>query len=578
MAEQGEKLGTLATALAQGERLLGRDAALAETQAREILKVVPDNPDAVRLLAAALRTQGNIEAARDAIEPVAINHRTHPRLQFEMAMVLAEQGDDDAAIKALRRAVRHDRNMADAWLALADRLRLKGDAKGSDEAYAEQIRASTRDPQLLTAAAALCENKLAIAERLLRAHLKEQPTDVAAIRMLAETGSRLGQYADAEKLLARCIELAPGFAPARHNYAVVLHRQGKFGDALVETELLLADEPNDPNYRALQAALLGRIGDFTRAISAYEILLARYPNQARGWLSFGHALRAVGRQAESVDAYRRSIALVPSFGEAYWSLANLKTFRFEPSEIAAMRTQLAHSDLAAEDRLHLNFALAKALEDQGDFSESFENYAKANAIRRRATGYNPDLVAENVARAKALFTRSFMAAHNDVGSDAPDPIFIVGLPRSGSTPVEQILSSHSAIEGTMELSDIIAMAQRLGGRQKRAERSAYPDVLAEIPREEFAALGNEYIERTRIQRHTSRAYFIDKMPNNFMHVGFIHLILPRSEDHRRQASSACLLASRSFSSSTSARGQELHLQPRGHRPVLCRLCRPDGAL
>src|SRR5215471_9211216 len=359
--------------------------------------------------------------------------------------------------------------------------------------------------------------------------------------MLAETGSRLGQYADAAALLERCLELAPGFTAARHNYATVLHRQGRFGEALVQTEMLLGIDAENASYRALHAALLGRVGDFAPAIKSYEELLKRHPNQPKIWLSYGHALRAVGKQAESVAAYRRSIDQMPSFGEAYWGLANLKTFRFDDSEVAAIRAQLARSDLSLNDRMHLNFALGTALEDEGAYGESFESYAKGNAIRRRHTEYEAAKTSENVARTKALFTPAFVCSRTEWGCGAPDPIFIVGLPRSGSTLIEQILSSHSAIEGTMELPDIMALAQRLGGKHKKAERSAYPEVLATLSRDETAALGLEYLNRTRIQRRMGRRFFIDKMPNNFMHAGFIHLILPNAKiiDARRHPLSCC---------------------------------------
>jgi predicted Zn-dependent protease len=537
-----EKVGSLATALAHANRLLATAPAKAEAQAREILKVVPDNTQAIRLLSVSLRLQGRAEAALEALKPALARFPGNALLQFERGLVLAELRATDPAIACLRNAVRLDGKFADAWLALADLLRIAGDRSGADAAYAEHIRASVKDPQLLTAAAALCENRLAVAERLLRAHLKERPTDVAAIRMLAETGSRLSQYADAAVLLERCLELAPGFTAARHNYATILHRQGRFGEALEQTEMLLGIEAENASYRALHAALLGRVGDFAPAIRSYEELLRRHPNQPKIWLSYGHALRAVGRQADSIGAYRRSISLMPSFGEAYWSLANLKTFRFETSELTTMRAQLARSDLALDDRMHLNFALGKALEDEGAFAESFENYDKGNAIRRRHTEYDPAKTSENVARTKALFTAEFLQARAGWGCISPDPIFIVGLPRSGSTLVEQILSSHSSIEGTMELSDIMSLAQRLGGKHKKDERSAYPETLATLARDEMAALGREYLDRTRIQRHLGRPFFIDKMPNNFMHVGFIHLILPNAKiiDARRHPLSCCL--------------------------------------
>lgn len=472
-SEAIEATGPLETALRHAQRLLRASPPAAAEQAREILRIVPEHPATLGLLATALR--------------------------------------------------------------------LMDDTAGADAAVARQIRASVRDPRLREAATALCDNRLAPAETLLRAHLKANPTDVAAIRMLAEVGARLGRYGDAEALLARCLALAPGFGAARHNYAVVLHRQSKSAEALAEVESLLAAEPGNPNYRNLHAAVLARLGDYERAIAVYTEVLAAYPHQPKGWMSYGHALKTVGRQADSIAAYRRSLELQPGFGEAWWSLANLKTFRFAPEDIAAMRAQLARDDLGAEDRFHFQFALGKALEDAGDAAGAFAAYAAGNALRRAGIDYDAEENAAHVRRSKTLFTPDFFAAREGGGDPAPDPIFIVGLPRSGSTLVEQILASHSAVEGTQELPDIGAIATRLGGRRARDQASRYPEILAELGADERRALGAEYLERTRIQRKIGRPLFIDKMPNNFAHVGLIRLILPNAKiiDARRHPLGCC---------------------------------------
>jgi tetratricopeptide (TPR) repeat protein len=356
--------------------------------------------------------------------------------------------------------------------------------------------------------------------------------------------ARLGRLTDAENLLARCLELAPDFTAARHNYAVVLHRQAKSADALREVERLLGGDPRNPGYRSLQAAALARLGEYERSIATYAGLLADYPGQPKLWMSQGHALKTAGRQPESIDAYRRSIMLEPSLGEAYWSLANLKTYRFAPAEIEAMRTQLARSDLGAEDRLHFHFALGKAMEDTGDHAAAFANYAEGNRLRRATLAYDADETTALVRRAQALFTPDFFASRRGSGANAPDPIFVVGLPRSGSTLVEQILASHPAVEGTMELPDLLGLVRELSGRTRRSQPSKYPDALAELEPEALRALGERYLAQTRIQRKTDRPFFIDKMPNNWAHVGLIHLILPNARivDTRRHPLSCCFSA------------------------------------
>ncbi|MEO5706407.1 MAG: sulfotransferase [Alteraurantiacibacter sp.] len=429
---------------------------------------------------------------------------------------------------------------AAGWRALGDAWTALSEGGKADAAYARSIRASTQDPELLAAADALVVGELAVAEPILRQRLKRSPTDVAAIRMLAELASRLGRYGDAEKLLRRALELAPSFRPARHNLALVLHRQGRSPEALIEIETLQADDPANGGLANLKAAALGRIGDYGDAIALYEDVLQRQPGQPKVWMSYAHALKTVGRQHDAVDAYRRAIALQPGMGEVWWSLANLKRVAFTPEDRAAMRNALA-GELSVEDRFHLEFALGKAEEDAGDFPASFAHYARGNALRREQVRHDPAELDDHVARAAELFTPRFYAARADWGCAAPDPIFVLGMPRAGSTLIEQVLASHPGIEGTMELPDIPHLVSRLAGRKLRCEPSLYPEVLAKLSAAEVAALGEEYLERTRVQRKTAAPLFIDKMPNNWLHVGLIRLILPNAKiiDARRHPLACC---------------------------------------
>ena len=500
-------LGTTRFALANGARLLVSDAAAAAEQANEILKVVPDNAQALTLL----------------------------------GLALGRQGRGDAAIEALRRAVHLDPVQPDAWRALGDHYSALEMREAADNAFAQQIRYSTHDPKLMTPALALSENRIPDAENLLREHLRHYPTDVAAIRMLAEVAARIGRIADSETLLARCLELAPGFTIARQNYAMMLHRANKPEAAMRETQTLLADDPTNPGLRNLKAAILGRIGEFEKSIAQYKAVLADYPQQPRIWMSLGHALKTAGQNAASIDAYRRCIELTPRFGEVWWSLANLKTYRFSSEDIATMRAQLERTDLTNDDRFHFDFALGKALEDAGEYEESFVAYARGNALRRKLVRHNAEDNEAHVTRSKKLFTPEFFAARQGVGSPAPDPIFVVGLPRAGSTLIEQILATHSQVEGTQELPDVTMIARIIGRRTTRAEGSAYPRALEKFSADELRAFGEQYLAQTRIQRKTARPFFIDKMPNNFAHVGLIHLMLPNAKivDARRHPLGCC---------------------------------------
>jgi tetratricopeptide (TPR) repeat protein len=390
----------------------------------------------------------------------------------------------------------------------------------------------------MQAAAALCDDRLAVAERLLREHLKRNQTDVAALRMLAELGTRLGRYGEAEAMLAHCLDLAPSFTGARHNYAIVLYRQQKSAGAIPHIEALLAQSPRDPGYRNLMAAALGLVGEYDRAIATYEDVLGEYPDQPKIWLAYGHALRTAGRRADAVIAYQRAIAMAPRLGEAYWSLANLKTERFAPAEETAIADALASVDLDVDDRLHLHFALGKALEDRSDFAGSFKHYSTGAALRRRESPYDPDQTTEDTRRSQSLFSRHFFASRADGGATSPAPIFIVGLPRSGSTLVEQILSSHSAVEGTMELPDLPRIARTVGRNGDYFER------LAVLTPDERTTLGEEFLSAARIHRKLGRPFFIDKMPNNCRHAGLIQLILPNARiiDARRHPMAACFSA------------------------------------
>jgi tetratricopeptide (TPR) repeat protein len=428
---------------------------------------------------------------------------------------------------------------ADAYRLLGAALRRTGEDEAAERAELDAIEASIHDPALMRAAEALLDNDLPAAEDVLRPRLHDKPTDVAAIRMMAELAGRIGRLQDAEHLLRRALELAPGFAPARANLATVLYKQNRPAEAI---EMLAPLEGRDEDAsQSLKAAALGRIGAYQEAIALYEAVLQRFPGQAKVWMSYGHLLKTVGRQGDSVAAYRKALGLQPGLGEVWWSLANLKTVRFDADDVTAMETSLAAPDLSEDDRLHLHFALGKALEDQEKAEPAFGHYAEGNRLRRARLHYDPDEIADHVRRSIAFFTPDLFAAREGQGCAAADPIFVLGMPRAGSTLIEQILASHPEVEGTMELPDISDLAKRLGGRKARDELSDYPECLADLDAEALAGLGAGYLESTRIQRKTDRPRFIDKMPNNWLHVGLIRLILPSAKiiDARRHPLACC---------------------------------------
>lgn len=379
---------------------------------------------------------------------------------------------------------------------------------------------------------ALNENRLDVAERLLKPHLKEDPFDAAAIRMLAELAARIGRWRDAENLLRRAVELAPGWTAAKANLALVLGRMGRPSEALALFDDIFEAEPDEVGHWNLKAATLGRLGDFEEAIRLYQGVLERNPNLPRVWLSYGHMLKTVGRQADGIAAYRRAIALEPTLGDAWWSLANLKTVKFDEADLATMEEALQAPDLSDEDRFHLDFALGKAMHDAARAEDAFAHYGKANVLRLKSQPYRPEEITKAVDRCIGAFTADAFATRHG-GCEARDPIFIVGMPRAGSTLIEQILSSHSQVEGTSELPDIPFLSRKPG---------PYPKGILEASVDERRALGAEYLKRAGVQRRTDRPLFIDKLPNNWLYAPFIHLILPNAKiiDARRHPLGCCL--------------------------------------
>jgi len=530
----------ISTALKHATRLLNQDPRLAEQQAAEILKVHSHNEPAMRILAAALRRQGKPRKSLAVLEPLAARNSDSPSFLFEYGQSLGAVGQGDKAIAALRKSVRLDPKQASAWRALGDLLAVSGDEAGSRAAYERHYALSVRHPELVEAIDHVREGRLGKAERLTKDFLMQHPADVSALRILADIALKLDQLKDAQHLLERCLQLAPDFHLARHSYAVALLRQQKLGEAYAEVSKLLAREPNNPGFLILKGAVLVRRGDHEEALAIYEKILKNYPNQAGAQMSYGHTLKSVGRLDESIAAYRKCIELSPSIGEAYWSLANLKTFRFSDADIELMRSQVTSEGGDADDQAHIAFALGKALEDRKEYDESFRFYKRGNAIRRIKHRHNPRINVFDTARQIKALDAAFFAARAGQGCPAPDPIFIVGLPRSGSTLLEQILASHSLVDGTAELTDIITISRKLGQKSKENPASKYPEILRELSADTFRELGESYLETTRIQRG-DKPYFIDKLPNNFQHIGLIHLILPHAKiiDARRHPMACC---------------------------------------
>jgi predicted Zn-dependent protease len=525
-------------ALIRVASLLENDPAAAERAAQELVTRHPGHSAAALLLAEARRRSGDTRAAGTALSKLAAAQPGSAAVHLALGRALLAQGRLTEAFTALTRALELEPDLADAWRELSSLHAARAEWRDCDAAYARFAALTNQDSLFGEAAAAIAQDRLDHAEKLLRGELIRHPTDVVLLRLLAQVAVKREDFAEAERLFNECLRLAPGFSRARFDLAEMLHTQQKAEPMLPLLERLLGLDPGNLAYRALRAAAFSLLGQSERALGILADLVVEFPDNQLVWMYYGHALRSAGRTGEAIDAYRRSAELGPQFGEVWFSLANLKTLRFTPADVTTMQAQLARDDLADEDRWHFEFALANALEQTGDFSGSFEHYVRGNALRRAAVAYDPERNSLLVERTRALFTREFFAARAGAGCPSREPIFIVGLPRAGSTLLEQILASHSQVEGTRELPDISAFARELGAWDPAP---VYPASIARLSHAELAALGERYLEQTRSHRLLGRPCFIDKMGNNFLDIGLIHLILPEARiiDARRAPLACC---------------------------------------
>ncbi len=528
--------------LMRAAALLDQDPEAAGREAAGILEEHPGHVAATLLLATARRSSGkNPDDAATAFAALADAQPQSALLQLELGRTQLAQGKETLALVSLRRAVDLEPRLAEAWRELSILYAARGDTAACDAAYARYFELAMPEQHLAEAANALHNGRYATADALLLQRLTQFPDDVEAMRLRANVKAELEEYVEAERLLDECLRRAPGYSVARHDLARILHSQQKAAPMVPLLERLLVLEPRNLHYRSLLSSALSILGHNERAGQVIAELIVEFPDNELVWLSHGHQQRIIGRRPEAIAAYRRSIALRPGFGEAWFSLANMKTFRFTSEDVAAMEAQLTRSDLPDDQRLQFEFALGKALEDAKDYAASFDHYARGNALRRASVLYDDGAATRLAARTEALFTPQFLADRHGSGSPARDPIFILGLPRAGSTLLEQILASHSQVEGTRELPDIPGFALELGIKDTAEKPATYPQSIARLSPAELLALGDRYLAQTRHHRLLGRPYFIDKMPNNFLHVGLIHLLLPNARiiDARRSPLGCC---------------------------------------
>jgi tetratricopeptide (TPR) repeat protein len=534
--------GTLAldARLLRAAGLLDSDPAAAAREAAEILNEHPGHATALLLLGTARRSSGNPEAA-ETLAALAAAQPDYAPVQLELGKTFASQGRDADALASLRRAVELEPNLAEAWRELASLYAKLGDPLACDLAYVKFMLLASPEQHVAEAEFALANHRLEAAESLARIQLAKDSRDAAALRVLAAIAAEREDYVEADRLFAKCLQIAPGYSRARLDLVRTLLLQQKPERMLPLLERLLQSEPENPLYRSLQAAAFGLLGQNARSLEIFEDLINEFPRNEELRIAYGNALRAGGLSVQAIAAYRTGIELRANYGEAYFCLANLKTFRFSDADIGAMRVQADGPGAADEDRLHLEFALGKALEDVREFAQSFQHYARGNALRRRTVSYDAAANSRFVASLQKMYNAEFFMRRRGAGCEAPDPIFIVGMPRSGSTLIEQILAGHSQVEGTRELPDIQGVALEMGISEMHAQSRQFGDSVQKLTHDDLKALGERYLDQTRPNRLRATPYFIDKTPSNCFHVGLIQLILPNARiiDARRAPLACC---------------------------------------
>ena len=517
-----------------------RRFAEAVTATEALLATVPENRDVLYLRAQAQRLRGDIPAAIRTLAALEQLHPRFSRLYQERGHCYVALRQAPEAIDAFLRAVRMNPSLPTSWSMLEGLYRMAGQAGNAAAAAAHVATLGKLPPEVVTASVLFSDGELAEAEQIVRDFLLKNGHHVEAMRLLARIGMEHDVLDDAQLLLEGVLVLEPDYHAARFDYAQVLCRRHLYPQAQEQAEKLLATDRSNRDYRTLHAMTCIGLGQHERAIELYRQLLPGALQPAELHLSIAHSLKTLGQREPAIAEYHAAAAAREGFGDAWWSLANLKTYRFADAELEQMRAAEGATTTGAIDRYHLCFALGKALEDRGEYASSFECYARGNALKRAASRYRPEVIEQNTRLQISVCTRELFARHERSGERASDPIFIVGLPRSGSTLLEQILASHSQVEGTHELADITRMVVELQGREWQLTNPRYPAVLAQMTADDFQRLGKKYLEDTRSYR-SGKTHFIDKMPNNFRHIGLIHLMLPNAKiiDARREPMACC---------------------------------------
>lgn len=510
------------------------------TELGGVLATAPEHVDALYMKAVCERYMGDTQAAFETLQAIKVLTPDFGRALQEEGHLYRATGQNHKALAAYGLACRANPALVASWQAQAELLQAAGKDAEARQAAAQAARLSALPRELQAVTNFIYEDKILKAEKLCRAFLRANPKHVEGMRLLADIGVRFGALDEAEFLLESALAFDAGNIQARLDYIAVLRKRQKFDKALKEAKALHDSDPENPVFLSHYAIESLQTGDYDTALELFDRILRKLPADAATLTSKGHALKTVGEQDAAIEAYRAAFAAQPSHTDAYHALANLKTYRFEDAEVEAMEQQIDTGALPLDGRIQLHFALGKAYEDRKDYDRSFLHYKEGNALKRHQCRYTADQMEEELQTQASVCTAELFAKQGNKGCTAPDPIFIVGLPRAGSTLLEQILASHSQVDGTMELPNILSLAHKLRAQKSIQAEDGYPKRLWHLSADELRAFGEAYIEETRTHRQDA-PFFIDKMPNNFRHIGLIQLILPKAKiiDARRDAMACC---------------------------------------
>ena len=514
------------------------DEALAELQ----LALTHDatNPNVNYMAAVCYRYKNNYTEAQrylDLLKDLALDKG---RVYQEQGHLYRAQNRLAQALVAYQAACQLNSALIASWQAQSELLISMGRPAAAQQATLQLQRLKNLPKVLVSVTDLIEQGKLFKAEALCKKFLQQSPTHAEGMRLLADIALRLGAIDEAEFVLESAIEFNPNEPGLKIDYIQVLRRRQKFEASLAAAKDLAKAHVDNPQFQSMYAISQLQVGAYAKAVALLDKVLALLPGDSITYTSRGHALKTWGKQAEAIESYRSALKNNASYGEAYYALSNLKTYQFSDAEIDSMVAIEKNKALTPANSVFLYFALGKAFEDRHDWKESFGYYEKGNRVKKIQISYNAEQMTEELLSQRRFFNKENIARLAPNGYPDAAPIFIVGLPRAGSTLLEQILSSHSMVDGTLELPHMLSIAQKLRRKGRQKDSGGYPELIAELSAQERYDLGKQYIDETNIHRG-SAPFFIDKMPNNFRHIGLIKAILPNAKiiDARRHPVACC---------------------------------------